>query len=253
MAKKDKVEKPLKGPFKASREKLRKLKSKNALMAFVVDTVVILISALIISFVIKTFFIRSFYIPSGSMFDTLQINDRIIVNQFVPNVVPLERGDVVVFRDPGGWLGNTPEKTASHPLAQIADFFSMFIGISAPDNNQHLVKRVIAKGGDHVICCDRDNRITINGKAIIEPYLAKGSNPSNTEFDVIVPKDSFWVMGDNRGNSEDSRYHPDAPGKGFVSKKYVVGRAFVISWPVPHIVWLGNFPDVFKDVPAPKP
>jgi signal peptidase I len=253
MAKKDKVEKPIKGPFKASREKLRKLKAKNALMAFVVDTVVILISALIISFVIKTFFIRSFYIPSGSMFDTLQINDRIIVNQFVPNVVPLERGDVVVFRDPGDWLGNTPEKTASHPLAQIADFFSMFIGISAPDNNQHLVKRVIAKGGDHVICCDRDNRITINGKAIIEPYLAKGSNPSNTEFDVIVPKDSFWVMGDNRGNSEDSRYHPDAPGKGFVSKKYVVGRAFVISWPVPNMVWLDNFPNVFKDVPAPKP
>lgn len=253
MAKKDKVEKPIKGPFKVPREKLRKLKAKNALMAFVVDTVVILISALIISFVIKTFFIRSFYIPSGSMFDTLQINDRIIVNQFVPNVVPLERGDVVVFRDPGGWLGSTPEKTASHPLAQIADFLSTFVGISAPDNNQHLVKRVIGKGGDHVVCCDRDNRITINGKEIIEPYLAKGSNPSNTEFDVIVPKDSFWVMGDNRSNSEDSRYHPDAPGKGFVSKKYVVGRAFVISWPVPHIVWLGNFPDVFKDVPAPKP
>ena len=253
MAKKEKVEKPLRGPFKESREKLRKLKAKNSLMAFLVDTVVILISALIISFVIKTFFIRSFYIPSGSMFDTLQINDRIIVNQFVPNVVPLERGEVVVFRDPGGWLGSTPETKATHPLAQISEFFSTFIGISAPDNNQHLVKRVIGKGGDRIVCCDRDNRITINGKAIIEPYLAKGSNPSNTEFDVIVPKDSFWVMGDNRGNSEDSRYHPNTPGKGFVSKSYVVGRAFVISWPLSHMSLLDNFPNVFKDVPAPKP
>jgi signal peptidase I len=253
MAKKEKVEKPLKGPFKLQREKLRKLKAKNALIAFLVDTAVILVSALIISFVIKTFFIRSFYIPSGSMFDTLQINDRIIVNQLVPNVVPLERGDVVVFRDPGGWLGNTPEKPAGHPLAQIGDFLSTVIGLSAPDNDQHLVKRVIGKGGDHIICCDRDNRITINGQAIIETYIAKGSNPSNTEFDVIVPKDSFWVMGDNRGNSEDSRYHPDTPGKGFVSKSYVVGRAFVISWPFPHMSWLDNFPNVFKDVPAPKP
>jgi signal peptidase I len=232
---------------------LRKIKSKNFLLAFLIDTVVIIVSALIISFVIKSFLIRSFYIPSGSMFDTLQINDRIIVNQLVPNIVPLERGDVVVFKDPGGWLGSTPEKPAGNALSQIGDFISSVVGLTAPDNNQHLVKRVVGKGGDRVICCDLDNRITINGKAIIEPYLAKGSNPSNTEFDVIVPKDSFWVMGDNRGNSEDSRYHPDTPGRGFVSKSYVVGRAFVISWPFTNFTWLDNYPNVFKDVPAPKP
>jgi signal peptidase I len=253
MARKEKVEKPIKGPFKASREKLRKLKSKNALLAFLIDTVVILVSALVISFVIKSFFLRSFYIPSGSMFDTLQINDRIIVNQLVPNVIPLERGDVVVFRDPGGWLGRTPEKPSGHPLAQVGDFLATFIGISAPDNNQHLVKRVIGKGGDRVVCCDLDNRITINGKAIAEPYLAKGSNPSDTDFDVTVPKDSFWVMGDNRGNSQDSRYNLDTPGKGFVAKSFVVGRAFVISWPLQNMRWLDSFPDVFKDVPTPKP
>ena len=253
MAKRKKQEKQIKGPFKTSREKLRKIKSKNFLLAFLIDTVVIIVSALIISFVIKSFLIRSFYIPSGSMFDTLQINDRIIVNQLVPNIVPLERGDVVVFKDPGGWLGSTPEKPAGNALSQIGDFISSVVGLTAPDNNQHLVKRVVGKGGDRVICCDLDNRITINGKAIIEPYLAKGSNPSNTEFDVIVPKDSFWVMGDNRGNSEDSRYHPDTPGRGFVSKSYVVGRAFVISWPFTNFTWLDNYPNVFKDVPAPKP
>jgi signal peptidase I len=253
MAKKEKQEKPIKGPFKAQREKLRKLKSKNIFLAFLIDTVVIIASALVISFVIKSFLIRSFYIPSGSMFDTLQINDRIIVNQLVPNLVPLERGDVVVFRDPGGWLGSLPENKPSHPLAQVGEFLSSVIGLSAPDNNQHLVKRVIGKGGDRVVCCDLDNRITINGKAIIEPYLAKGSNPSNTEFDVVIPKDSFWVMGDNRGNSEDSRYHADAPGRGFVSKSFVVGRAFVISWPFSNFTWLDNYPNVFKDVPTPKP
>jgi len=253
MAKKEKVEKPIRGPFKVPREKLRKLKAKNAIVSFFVDTAVILLSALLISFTIKTLLFRSFYIPSGSLFDTLQINDRIIVNQLVPKVMPLERGDVVVFRDPGGWLGRAPEKSATYPLAQIGDWIYSVIGLTAPDNDQHLVKRVIGKGGDRVVCCDKDNRITINGKAILEPYLAKGANPSNTEFDVTVPKDSFWVMGDNRGNSEDSRYHPDVPGKGFVDKSYVVGKAVVISWPLQHMKFLDSFPDVFKAVPAPKP
>ena len=187
------------------------------------------------------------------MFDTLQINDRIMVNQLVPDIIPLERGDVVVFKDPGGWLGTVEKKPITNPLAQVGDFLLSVAGLTTPDNNQHLVKRVIGKGGDRIICCDADNRITINGKAIIEPYLAKDSNPSNTEFDVTVPKDSFWVMGDNRGNSEDSRYHADTPGKGFVSKNYVVGRAFVISWPFTNFTWLDNYPNVFKDVPAPKP
>jgi signal peptidase I len=253
MAKKEKVEKPIKGPFKASREKLRKIKSKHVLLAFVIDTLVILVSALAISFLIKTFLIRTFYIPSGSMFDTLQINDRIMVNQLVPDIIPLERGDVVVFKDPGGWLGVVEKKPITNPIAQVGDFLLSVAGLTTPDNNQHLVKRVIGKGGDRVVCCDVDNRITINGKAIIEPYLAKDSNPSNTEFDVTVPKDSFWVLGDNRGNSEDSRYHADTPGRGFVSKNYVVGRAFVISWPFQHFTWLDNYPNVFKDVPTPKP
>ena len=253
MAKNKDEERQIRGPFKDVRRKLNQIKKKNAILAFVIDTAVILVSALVISFVIKTFFLRSFYIPSGSMFETLQINDRIIVNELVPNVVPLERGDVVVFKDPGGWLGTIPQQKATHPLAQIGEWLLSVTGLSAPDNDQHLVKRVIGVGGDHIICCDADNRITINGKAIIEPYVAKGSNPSNTEFDVTVPKGSFWVMGDNRGNSEDSRYHPNTPGKGFVASSYVVGRAFVISWPFNHITWLDNYPNVFKDVPAPKP
>jgi len=253
MAKKTDVERPMRGPFKPYRLKIRELKKKNSIAAFFIDTVTIVVSALVISFVIKSFFLRSFYIPSGSMLNTLQINDRIIVNELVPNVIPLQRGDVVVFKDPGGWLGVSNNPTPTTPTAQIAEWLLSVTGLSSPDNDQHLVKRVIGIGGDHIICCDLNNRITINGKEIVEPYIAKGSNPSNTEFDVTVPKGSFWVMGDNRGNSEDSRYHPRTPGKGFVASQYVVGRAFVISWPFPHFTWLDNYADVFKNVPAPKP
>ena len=253
MARTERATKPMRGPLKPFRKSLQRIKSKNAFLALLIDTVVILISALVISFLIKTFLFRSFYIPSGSMFDTLQINDRIIVNELVPVIVPLERGDVVVFKDPGGWLGSPPVKEPGTPLQQLGDFFMSVIGLTAPDNDQHLVKRVIGIGGDHVICCDAKDRITINGEPINETYIAEGANPSNTEFDVKVPKDSFWVMGDNRGNSEDSRYHPDAPGKGFVDKSFIVGRAFVVSWPFNHLAWLDNYSDVFKSVPAPKP
>lgn len=248
-----KAERAPRGPFKSIRLALRKVKSKNAFVAFLVDTLVIIFSALLISFLIKSFLLRSFYIPSGSMFNTLQINDRIVVNELVPNLIPLQRGDVVVFKDPGGWLSFKPAKKATTPVGQISEWLLSVTGLSAPDNDQHLVKRVIGIGGDHIVCCDANKHITINGKPIIEPYVASGSDASRTDFDVTVPKGSFWVMGDNRGNSEDSRYHLDTPGKGFVASKYVVGRAFVISWPLSHIKWLDDFADVFKNIPAPKP
>jgi signal peptidase I len=91
----------------------------------------------------------------------------------------------------------------------------------------------------------------INGKAITEPYVIKGAKPSDVKFDVTVPQDSIWVMGDNRSNSEDSRYHLDLPSKGFVAKKFIVGRAIVVSWPFAHWTWLDNFANAFKDVPKP--
>jgi signal peptidase I len=122
-------------------------------------------------------------------------------------------------------------------------------GLSASDSSQHLVKRVIGVGGDHVICCDTEGKLTINGVAITEPYILEGVNPSDKEFDVTVPENMFWVMGDNRSNSEDSRFHGDLPSKGFVPKDSVVGRAFVLSWPFDRWAWLDNYPDVFKNVP----
>jgi signal peptidase I len=185
------------------------------------------------------------------MLETLQIDDRIIVNQLTPALYPIERGDVVVFKDPGGWLGPDVDEPTD-PVVVAVDWFLSAFGITAPDSKQHLVKRVIGIEGDQVICCDEAGLITVNGVPISEGYIAPGQAPSNVEFDVTVPKNSLWVLGDNRGNSEDSRFHGDLPSKGFVSNDWVVGRAFVISWPFENWKLLDNYPDVFKNIPDPS-
>ena len=223
---------------------------KNVFVSFLIDLLVIVGSALVLSLLIKTFLVRSFFVPSGSMLSTLQIDDRIIVNELVPNVVPIERGDVVVFKDPGGWLGTVSTK-AQNPFEATSEWFLSAFGFTAPDSSQHLVKRVIGIGGDHVVCCNAKGKITINGAPINETYLDKGVEASQIKFDVTVPADSIWVMGDNRSNSEDSRFHGDLPSKGFVGKQFIVGRAILISWPTSHWTWLDNFANVFKDVPKP--
>ena len=243
------------GSMRPRRRKLsdtqkRRRKSNNVFVAFFIDLVVVIGAALVLSLVIKTFLIRSFFIPSGSMLETLQIDDRIIVNQLTPALYPIERGDVVVFKDPGGWLGPDVSEPTD-PLVVSVDWFLSAFGITAPDSKQHLVKRVIGTAGDNVVCCDADGKITINGVAITEPYISSGQAPSTIEFDVEVPAGSLFVMGDNRGNSEDSRYHGDLPSKGFVSTEWVVGRAMVISWPFENWIWLDNYPDVFKNIPKP--
>ena len=234
---------------KPSRKKLRSIR-KNVFVAFFIDLVVVLFVALLLSLLIKTFLVRSFFIPSGSMLETLQIDDRILVNQLTPDLYPIERGDVVVFKDPGGWLGPDLAQPTDLVVA-TADWVLSAFGITAPDSKQHLVKRVIAIGGDRIICCDADGKITVNGVPITEPYISSGQAPSSIEFDVTVPSGSLWVMGDNRGNSEDSRFHSDLPSKGFVSNEWVVGRAMVVSWPFENWMWLDNYPDVFKNIPNP--
>ena len=231
------------------KQKLRR-KRKNVFLAFFIDLVVVIGAALVLSLLIKTFLIRSFFIPSGSMLETLQIDDRIIVNQLTPALYPIERGDIVVFKDPGGWLGPDVSEPTD-PLVVSVDWFLSAFGITAPDSKQHLVKRVIGIAGDQIICCDADGKLTINDVPISESYLSAGQEPSAIEFDVKVPAGSLWVMGDNRGNSEDSRFHGDLPSTGFVSTEWVVGRAIIISWPFENWAWLDNYPDVFKNIPKP--
>lgn len=217
---------------------------------FIRDIVLIFLAAIVISVGIKTFLVRSFYIPSGSMEDTLQIDDRIIVNELVPKLVPIEHGDVVVFRDPGGWLDPTPQADQNWFVTSV-DWVLSVVGLSAPDSNDHLIKRVIGLPGDTVKCCNTFGQMSVNGVPLDEPYLKLGpgvTKASGPDFTVKVPKDSLWVMGDNRYDSMDSRYHMNEPGKGFVPIENVVGRAFIVSWPIDHWTWLDNYPTVFAGV-----
>lgn len=231
------------------RQRLRRAK-KNIFVSFFVDILVIVATALVLSLLVKTFLVRSFFIPSGSMESTLMIDDRIIVNELVPDVMGLQRGDVVVFQDPGNWLG-VPSSIERNPIEQIGDFFLSSFGLIAPDSKQHLVKRVIGTAGDHIVCTAPDAKLKINGVEITETYVNKGARPCGMAFDITVPKNSIWAMGDNRDNSTDSRYHQDLPSKGFVEMKYVVGRAIFVSWPFSNWAWLDNYSNVYKDVPKP--
>jgi signal peptidase I len=224
---------------------------KRGVGTFLRDVVVIFLAALLISFLIKTFLIRSFYIPSGSMESTLQIDDRIIVNELVPDLVDVKRGDVVVFTDPGGWLeGTAPVAPASGGgLADGVSWFLTQVGLGTRDSNDHLIKRVVGLPGDTVECCNDYGQMSVNGVPVVEPYvkLPVGEDRvSGDDFSVTVPEDSLWVMGDNRYNSKDSRYNRETPSQGFVPMTDVVGRAFVISWPSPRWTWLGDYPDVFR-------
>ncbi|QHF24205.1 signal peptidase I [Rathayibacter sp. VKM Ac-2804] len=228
----------------------RPRRRRRGVLLFLRDVLIIVVVAVLVSFLVKTFLIRSFYIPSSSMEQTLVENDRILVNELVPGVVPISRGDVVVFRDPGGWLSPTTEPEV--PAFQAAiDSALALVGLTAPDSNDHLIKRVIGLPGDHVTCCTPLGQVEINGNPISEPYvkLPEGVQAvSATPFDVVVPEGSLWVMGDNRYNSADSRYNTDKPGNGFVPIDNVVGRAILVTWPVQQWAWLDDYPSVFRGV-----
>lgn len=221
----------------------------GGILGFLRDLLIILVVAFLISFLLKTFLIRSFYIPSGSMEQTLQINDRIMVNQLVPDLVAVERGDVVVFQDPGGWLQLPQSVNAANPTP--VESLLQTVGLAADTSSDYVVKRVIGVGGDRVACCDAAGRVTVNGVPLDEPYIVipdGQTRASAIDFDVTVPQGSVWVMGDNRYNSRDSRYNQDQPGKGFVANEEIVGRAFVLNWPLNHFSWLGNYPETFTGV-----
>ena len=225
---------------------------RRGFLLFLRDVLVIVLIAVLVSFLVKTFLIRSFYIPSGSMEDTLLVNDRILVDEITSRFTGYDRGEIVVFRDPGGWLPpSAPEQRP--PVVEAIDWVLALVGLSAPDSDDHLVKRLIGLPGDHVVCCNAIGQITVNDVPIDEmDYLKMPTGEtaaSGDSFDVVVPDDSLWVLGDNRYRSKDSRYNQDQPGKGFVPVENVVGRAFLITWPLDRFGVLDFHEEVFAGVP----
>ena len=194
---------------------------------------ILLVSALILSMVVKTFFVQFFYIPSGSMENTLLVNDRVGVNKLGALFSDIKRGEVVVFRDPADWLSvPTNEETGIKKVAKDA---LVFVGVLPDPAKQYLIKRVIGVGGDRVVCCNASDQIEVNGTPVTESYIYPGDKPSDSEFDVTVPKGFIWVMGDHRGASADSRFHTQDPNKGMVPLDKVTGRALFVIWPLSNL------------------
>jgi signal peptidase I len=210
------------------------------------ESLLLLAIALVLAIGIKYFFVQAFYIPSPSMEPMFIKDDRILVQKvsYWGDKGP-QRGDIVVFKDPGHWLSDDETRTATNPVTKVLEAVGLY------PSGGHLVKRVIGIGGDRVKCCDEKGRVTVNGKALDESsYLKKGTLPSDESFDVRVPEGHLWVMGDNRGNSADSRAHAQEPGHGFVDDSLVVGKVWALIWPLKRAKWVHR-PDTFKAVPNP--
>jgi signal peptidase I len=209
------------------------------------EIVIVVVLALALATIVRVFLFQAFLIPSGSMENTLLVGDRVLVSKLTTRFGEVQRGDVVVFRDPGGWLG--PPAPGPDGVRGVVSDALEFVGVLPSDAEGHLVKRVIGVEGDEVACCDDDGRLTVNGVAVDETLLLKpGVEPSTQEFDVVVPARSLWVMGDNRSNSGDSRVH------GAVPLDDVVGRTFAVVWPPDRWAGVGR-PDTYEAVEAAQP
>jgi signal peptidase I len=180
-----------------------------------------LLVCLLFLLLLSTFVLRPFQIPSGSMEQGLRVGDRVLVNKLAYRFgAAPRRGDIVVF-DGTGYFGH-------------ADY----------------IKRVVGVGGDHVVCCDREGRIRVNGRPVDESgFLYPGDSPSAVPFDVVVPGGTLFVLGDHRSDSSDSRDHLGSPGGGMIPVGDVIGRADWIIWPFGHATRLHR-PDAYARVPA---
>ncbi|MFF3605529.1 signal peptidase I [Streptomyces sp. NPDC002463] len=237
-------------PGRAERRRLARKVKRRRQRSALREIPILVTVAVLIALVLKTFLVQAFVIPSGSMEQTIQISDRVLVDKLSPwfGARP-ERGDVVVFKDPGSWLQQETTPPADDPIGiKQAKQALTFIGLLPSADDRDLIKRVIAVGGDTVRCCGEDGRISVNGMPLDEPYLHPGNPPSKIPFEVQVPEGRIFVMGDHRSDSADSRFHLDEEGHGTVSEEQIVGRAVVIAWPFGHWRTLEQR-DTFSAVP----
>ena len=199
------------------------------------ELITIVGTALILSILVRTFLIQAFYVPSASMEDTLQENDRIIVSKISTKLTGIDRGNVIVFHDPGGWLGEGFPNPYDTPVGRVLQA----IGIVPANSGNDLVKRVIGVANDKIECCDVQGRITVNGVGVDESYTKDGVTSDQVTFSVLVPEGNVFVMGDNRGNSEDSRFHLDK-NNGMIPVEEIIGRVAMRIWPISRIGGIEN-------------
>jgi signal peptidase I len=196
--------------------------------------------AILVAILVRAFVLQTFWIPSPSMEHTLDIKDRVLVNKLVYDFRSPRRGEVIVFEAPFEWSRN-------------------------PDG-EDFIKRVIGVGGDRIVCCDPQERLTINGHSLDEPYIFSENGvrdpAADQEFDVTVPAGRLWVMGDHRSESGDSLEHWEQSQQGqqggqadielaTIPEKSVVGRAFTVFWPFDRAKLL-SVPESFEAVPEPQ-
>jgi signal peptidase I len=217
----------------------------SALLSLLREIAIVVVIALVLSAVVRTFLVQAFFVPSRSMEETLLVDDRIIASKITTRFSGVDRGEVVVFRDPGEWLSAPIEPTGMQAVMRT---FFVYVGLLPARTGDDLVKRVIGIGGDVVICCDSEGRITVNGYPLEEPYLPEGERTDQVAFEVTVPPRHMFVMGDNRSDSEDSRFHLDL-NDGAVPVDDVVGRVVLRIWPLDRFAPLRT-PRVFEQVPA---
>jgi signal peptidase I len=191
--------------------------------------------ALILSILVRTFLVQAFYVPSASMEDTLQENDRIIVSKISTRFTGIDRSNVIVFHDPGGWLGEGFPNPYDTPVGRVLQA----VGIVPSNSGNDLVKRVIGVANDKIECCDAQGQVTVNGVAIADSYIKDGVASDQVTFSVLVPEGYVFVMGDNRGNSEDSRFHLDK-NNGMVPVEEIIGRVSMRIWPISRIGGIEN-------------
>ena len=187
--------------------------------------------AILVAVLVRAFVLQTFYIPSQSMEHTLNVLDRVLVNKLVYDFRDPKRGEIIVFKAPQEWQGGT--------------------------EGEDFIKRIIGVPGDNVKCCTEDGKLTINGQVLDEPYIYRGADgqqdaPADKEFDITVPADRLWVMGDHRSASGDSLQHwkdTNDIDEATITESSIVGRAFTVFWPVGRATWL-SVPDPFDRIPS---